>query len=82
MIDQHKSKARSVAKYYLDMQIVAKKAHSILNNKGVALFVIGNTEYKNVKIDNAKHLAESLLDAGLEELSVTKRKISNKILTP
>ncbi len=82
LIDQHKSKARGVAKYFLDMQNVAQKAYSILNDNGKALFVIGNTEYKNVRIDNAKHLSESLLDAGFSSVSVTKRKISNKILTP
>lgn len=82
LLDQHKSKARSVAKYFLDMQAVAQKAYSILNSNGAALFVIGNTEYKTVRIDNAKHLAESLFDAGFSSVNVTKRKISNKILTP
>lgn len=77
-----KSKAKSVAKYYLDMQEVAKKAFSLLNDKGYALFVIGNTEYKTIRIDNALHLAQSLFDAGFKELQITKRKISNKILTP
>ena len=82
LLAQHKSKARSVAKYFLDMQAVAKKAFSILNSNGAALFVIGNTEYKTVRIDNAKHLAESLFDAGFSSVKVSKRKISNKILTP
>ena len=82
LLDQHKSKARSVAKYFLDMQQVAQKSFSILNENGAALFVIGNTEYKNVRIDNAKHLSEALFNAGFTEVSVTKRKISNKILTP
>ena len=82
LFDQYKTKARSVAKYFLDMQRVAQKSFSILNTQGVALFVIGNTEYKNVRIDNAMHLSESLYEAGFSEVSVTKRKISNKILTP
>ncbi len=82
LLDQHKSKAMAVAKYFLDMQRVAQKAYSILNTNGKALFVIGNTEYKNVRIDNAKHLSESMLDAGFSSISLTKRKISNKILTP
>jgi methylase of polypeptide subunit release factors len=82
LLDQKRSKARSVAKYFLDMQKVAEKVYSILSTNGMALFVIGNTEYKNVRIDNAKHLAESLFDAGFKEVLATKRKISNKILTP
>ncbi|MCK4798279.1 MAG: class I SAM-dependent methyltransferase [Spirochaetes bacterium] len=82
LLDKDKSKAHSVAKYFLDMQVMAKKAYAMLNNKGTALFVIGNTEYKGVRVNNAKHLAESLLDAGFSDLRTTKRKISNKILTP
>ena len=82
LLDQHKSKSKSVAKYFLDMQCVAQKAYNILNYPGTALFVIGNTEYKNVKIDNAKHLLEALHNAGFAKFCVTKRKISNKILTP
>ena len=82
MQDVDKSKAKSIAKYYLDMQRVARKSYDLLNNKGYALFVIGNTEYKDVRMDNAKHLSQSLFDAGFSELQITKRKISNKILTP
>ena len=82
LIDQHKSKARSVAKYFLDMQHAAKTCFSMLSDNGMALFVIGNTEYKGIKIDNALHLAESLLDSGFSKVQVTKRKISKKILTP
>ena len=82
LLDQHRSKARSVAKYFLDMQNVVRKTFSILNPDGIALFIIGNTEYKNVRINNAKHLAESLFSAGFSSVSVTRRKISKKILTP
>jgi len=82
LLNADKSKASSVAKYFLDMQVVAEKAHKMLTNKGLALFVIGNTEYKGVRINNAKHLAESLLNAGFSTLLTTKRKISYKILTP
>jgi len=82
LLDQNKSKSRPIAKYFLDMQKVAKKVFSILSPNGMALFVIGNTEYKNVRIDNAKHLSESLFEAGFQEVLATKRKISNKILTP
>ena len=82
LLDQYKSKARSVAKYFLDMQKVADKVYNMLSTDGMALFVIGNTEYKNVRIDNAKHLSESLLNAGFEVIFATKRKISKKILTP
>jgi methylase of polypeptide subunit release factors len=77
-----KSKAKAVAKYFLDMQNVINKTYRILNKKGMSLFIIGNTEYKGVKIENARHLAEAMLEAGYKEIFVSKRKISQKILTP
>jgi methylase of polypeptide subunit release factors len=76
------SKARSVAKYFVDMQAVAKKAHTMLSKKGLALFVIGNTKYSGVLIDNSRHLVESMFDAGFSDIRMTKRKITKKILTP
>ncbi|WP_244947476.1 class I SAM-dependent methyltransferase [Leptospira weilii] len=82
LIYQNKRKAKSVAKYFLDMQKVALKSYEILNKKGIAFFVIGNTEYKKVRIDNALHLAQSLNQAGFKKILTSKRKISKKILTP
>ena len=77
-----KLKAKSVAQYCSDMQKVAIKSYQLLKKDGYAMFVIGNTEYKNIKIDNALHLIESMFDTGFSEVQITKRKISNKILTP
>lgn len=80
--DLDKAKSRGVAKYYLDMQEVSRSCHQMLNSKGKAFFVIGNTEYKGIRIDNAKHLVEALYEAGFRSVCATKRKISGKILTP
>lgn len=77
-----KRRAKNAAKYFIDMQNIIKKSSKMLNKGGLALFVIGNTEYKQVRIDNAKHLAESMLLADYHEVRVIKRKISNKFLTP
>ena len=82
LINKDTSKARSVAKYFLDMQKVTKNCFKMLSKNGMALFVIGNTEYKRVRIDNALHLAESLRQSGFREILASKRKISKKILTP
>jgi len=82
LLSQYKSKARAVAKYFLDMQNVAKACFSMLSDNGIALFVIGNTEYKGVRIDNAHHLSESLQNSGFSQVLITKRKITKKILTP
>jgi arylsulfatase A-like enzyme len=64
------------------MQDVVKKTYNLLNTDGMIMFVIGNTEYKGVKIDNVKHLANSLREAGYQTILASKRKISKKILTP
>ena len=77
-----RSKCRSVSQYYIDMQNVVKKVYEMVKPGGGALFVIGNTEYKNIKIDNARHLLEALLSEGFNGVEVERRKISNKILTP
>jgi len=77
-----KRKAKAAAKYFVDIQKSVFKAFDILNKNSLALFVIGNTEYKSVRIDNAKHLVESMISAGFEDIEVTKRKVSKKILTP
>jgi methylase of polypeptide subunit release factors len=82
LFDQDRSLARSVANYYLDMQKVAQKCRQMLSSEGMALFVIGDTEYKGVRIENARHLSESLIDAGFRTVRVTKRLVKGKILTP
>lgn len=82
LFDQDKSIARAAANYFLDMQAVSRRCYGLLRREGLALFVIGNTEYKGVRIDNAAHLAESLLRGGFASVRVAKRKMSGKILTP
>jgi hypothetical protein len=82
LFDRDRSTARATANYLLDMQVVSRRCFDILRPKGLALFVIGNTEYKGVRIDNAGHLAESLLRGGFSSVRVAKRKMSGKILTP
>ena len=77
-----KKKSRAVAQYYSDMQHAVHKLKDMLLPGGACLFVIGNTEYKGVRIDNAKHLVECLFAEGFRDVSVDRRKISNKILTP
>ena len=81
LLNQCKDRARSVAKYYLDMQQVVSRCNNMLNDNGVLLFVIGNTEFKGVKIDNAQYLAQAMKENNFQKIYVTKRKISNKILT-
>lgn len=77
-----KAKVKSVARYYIDMQNATNKCFNILSDNGLACYVIGDTEYKGIRIENAKHLVESLLRSGFSKVNISKRKISNKILSP
>lgn len=76
------SRIKAIKRYYSDMEKIVEKSFRLLRQNGMALFVIGNTEYKNVRIKNAEHLAQSMIESGFQEVEITKRKISNKILTP
>lgn len=76
------SKIKSVARYFIDMQHAAKRCYEMLDSTGIAFFVVGDTEYKGVKITNSKHLIESLISSGFSSVRISKRRISKKILTP
>ncbi len=82
LIDRDKSKAKVVAKYYLDIVDTVRKCYGILKTGGLAVFVIGDTEYRGIRIENTRHLLECLGNAGFCDLQITKRKISGKNLTP
>ncbi|MEZ2416368.1 hypothetical protein [Luteibacter sp. RCC_6_2] len=82
LYDQDRRAASAVANYYIDMQAIARRCRELLAPQGIAMFVIGNTKYAGVDIDNASHLAESLLDAGFGRVRAVRRTISNKIATP
>ena len=57
-----KSKVKSVARYYSDMQDAIEKCYGMLSDTGMIFFVVGDTEYKGIKILNSKHLVETLFD--------------------
>lgn len=77
-----KAKIKSIARYCIDMQKATEQCYKMLNPHGMALFVIGDTEYKGTQIHNSRQLVESLIKSGFREVTVSKRKIRNKILTP
>lgn len=82
LYEHDKRAAQSIANYFVDMQRIAVQARRIVRKGGIAMFVIGNTQYHGVDIDNATHLTESLLKAGFSRVRATKRTISNKAATP
>jgi len=74
--------AQSIANYFVDMQRVVARTRPFLAPGGLAMFVIGNTQYGDVEIDNAAHLTEALLRSGYSRVRAVRRHISNKAATP
>lgn len=79
--DKVKEKAKSIFKYFYDLKKIAEQSFEILKNNSVAYFVIGNTQYNGVIIDNAKYLSSCLLDAGFLQVEAFRREIGTKNLT-
>lgn len=77
---QDGAKRKAVERYYSDMSNVVIKARDLLADNGIMVIVIGDTEYKGIKMQNAYALAEKMILNGFEILEITKRKISNKFL--
>ena len=82
LLNEDRKKAYSVARYFLDMDKTMSKCSRMLNDGGMAVFVIGNTQYRNVKIDNARHLTDCMEGTGFRSVRTFPRKISLKIMTP
>ena len=76
------SHASSIARYFVDLDKAVRRCWAILEESGMAVFVIGNTQYKGVKVENAAHLAASMERAGFEDVCAIPRKVSLKIMTP
>lgn len=82
MLKKDRKQAQSIAKYFCDIKRTTKRTYRLLKPHGLAIFVIGNTSYRGIKIDNAKFLSQCLHDAGFPDVSLSKRIIRGKILSP
>ena len=82
LLREDRRKAYSVARYFLDIDKAVAKCGRMLNDGGMAIFVIGNTQYRNVKIDNARHLGVCMERAHFCRVETIPRKVSLKIMTP
>lgn len=76
------AKIRAVARYYCDIQHALHRCAQMINNGGMAFFVVGDTEYKGVQIKNSEHLISALQTEGFTNIKATKRIISNKLCIP
>ena len=64
------------------MQEAVKKCAQMLNKNGMVFFVVGDTEYKGIKIQNSKHLIEAMESNGYTDIKIAKRTISKGICVP
>ena len=76
------TKAKSVAKYFLDIDRAIFQAKKMLQKNGMVIFIIGNPKYQGVLINNLKFFVFSMQKNGFQNIQATKRKISYKKLTP
>ena len=82
MLKEDPKHASAIARYLLDLDKAVGRCWDVLEERGMAVFIIGNTEYKGVKVDNAEHLAASMGRAGFREIQAIPRRVSWKIMTP
>ena len=82
MREENSSHASSIARYLVDLDKAVHRCFGVLEDGGMAVFVIGNTQYKDVKVDNAQHMEASMQRAGFATVQVIPRKVSLKIMTP
>ena len=76
------NKAAASARYFADMKCTVDKCNQLLRSGGMVFFVIGDTEYKGVKVKNSLYLAQCLESAGFIDVEMDRRQITGKILTP
>ena len=82
MRKEDRSHASSIARYFVDLDKAVRRCWEVLEPGGMAVFVIGDTQYKGVKVDNATIMEVSMERAGFRRVTATPRKVSLKIMTP
>ncbi|NHQ72784.1 DNA methyltransferase, partial [Elizabethkingia miricola] len=78
--EKHLRTAKEMSNYFSDMAAVSNEMFRILKLGGKAFIVIGNTTYKNVKINSAEIFVEMLESSGFEIDEVIKRSIPHKLI--
>jgi DNA modification methylase len=82
MADEDKGLSRSIARYFTDMRSAFSEMHRVLKAKSKAVIIIGNTEMHGVPILNAEVATEQLEKIGFKSVSLVKREVTNKMITP
>ena len=75
-----KKEALGTKNYFLEMQQCFQEMYKILEPKGRACIVIGNTKLKGVDILNAEIFVEIMNNLGFKTYKIIKRAVPSKIL--
>lgn len=82
-LERHNARlAGRMCAYFLDLEKSLKEIHRVLKRSKCACIIIGDTEYRGVKIKNTEISIELLKTIGFKIERVIKRKISSKTFTP
>ncbi len=73
-------KGREVRNYFADMYETFREMHRVLQPKGKACIVIGNTQFQGVAIKNAEVFIEQMQMIGFQVFDIIKREIPSKML--
>lgn len=74
--------AGNINRYYYDLKLTFNEMYRVLKSKKIACIIMGDTEYKGVKIESTKVSRDLLQDIGFKVEKVIKRKLSSKTFTP
>ena len=75
-----KREAIGVEQYFFDMQKCFEEMYRVLKFGGRIAIVIGDTDIKKVKIQNAEVFVQTLEKIGFKIYNIIKRLVPNKIL--
>ncbi|MGH9926996.1 MAG: DNA methyltransferase, partial [Nitrososphaeraceae archaeon] len=75
-----KREANGVAQYFYEMQQCFEEMHRVLKQGGRAAIVVGDTDLRKVKIQNASVFIETMETIGFKKHDIILRPIPSKIL--
>jgi DNA modification methylase len=80
--NRDKHLAGQINNYYIDMHDTFREMYRVLKPGRMTCIIIGDTQYKNVRIKNMEVSKELLESVGFKIKKIIKRKLSSKIFTP